>query len=273
MEWGQKGKKAHRQDWFRPFPDLFRGRFLATIPRGFRVLGLFLLMSPLRRTLIIAFRISLALVALAVLNVRAEADSAAGEDVYFEGTLVDTWSPDWQATANTRVGCNWFGNRSHCQWGSSLFAENLREQCIIHYSHIDQWATELAVDVCLDYEDFYSCRGLALQGVGLGIAAVMANTSIDQEFQDWHDADVKSKSSDKLSGAFKWLGEGYITIPGAAGSRIHRSNPTGPTPSNRAIRPRLRATIPRLRPTRPHPRPIRPSGKRTCTSTWPRPLA
>jgi hypothetical protein len=77
---------------------------------------------------------------------------------------------------------------------------------------------EITIETWLDYGDFYSCRTLALLGAGLGTAAVLANTSLDREFQDWHDEQVKSSGTDDFASAVKWLGDGRVMIPVVAGS-------------------------------------------------------
>ena len=72
---------------------------------------------------------------------------------------------------------------------------------------------EFLGEVWLDYQDFYSLRGLAILGAQVGTAAVLANTSLDEDFQDWHDDNVKSSGSDDLADAVRWLGDGAIMLP------------------------------------------------------------
>jgi hypothetical protein len=65
----------------------------------------------------------------------------------------------------------------------------------------------------LDYRDFYSCRGLALIGAGLGTASILAHSTLDEDFQRWHDREVKSSGSDDFAHGVRWLGDGRIMIP------------------------------------------------------------
>jgi hypothetical protein len=72
---------------------------------------------------------------------------------------------------------------------------------------------ELLSSVPFDYKNFYSLRGLAWLGGGVGIAAIIANTPADQSFQDWYDGKIKSETSDRLVTDIRWLGRGHIMIP------------------------------------------------------------
>ena len=72
----------------------------------------------------------------------------------------------------------------------------------------------------LDYQDFYSLRGLAIVGAQLGVAAVLANTSLDQNFQNWHDDNVRGGGSDNLAEAVRWLGDGAVMVPVFAGVAV-----------------------------------------------------
>ncbi len=74
--------------------------------------------------------------------------------------------------------------------------------------------------MCLDFQDFYSLRGLAIMGAQVGVAAVLANTSLDGDFQNWHDDNVRSNDSDDLADGVRWLGEGKIMIPIFAGAAV-----------------------------------------------------
>jgi len=82
--------------------------------------------------------------------------------------------------------------------------------------------SEFAHDACLDYQHFYSCEGLTLLGLGLGAGAVLANTRLDQEFQDWYQDDVRSRGTDDFAKAAKVFGDGNIAIPVYAGVTLLR---------------------------------------------------
>ena len=81
---------------------------------------------------------------------------------------------------------------------------------------------EFAQDVSLDYQHFYSCRGLTLVGLGLGTGAVLANTRLDQELQDWYQDGVRSRGTDDFAKAAKVFGDGNIFIPVYAGVTLLR---------------------------------------------------
>jgi len=72
---------------------------------------------------------------------------------------------------------------------------------------------ELLASVPFDYKNFYSLRSLAWLGGGVGIAAIVANTSADQSFQDWYDGKIKSETSDRIVDDIRWMGRGHIMIP------------------------------------------------------------
>jgi len=72
---------------------------------------------------------------------------------------------------------------------------------------------ELLSDVPCDYINFYSGRSLLWLGAGVGVAAILANTKIDQHFQNWYQDDVRSSTSDHLYDDIKWLGNGGVMVP------------------------------------------------------------
>ena len=72
---------------------------------------------------------------------------------------------------------------------------------------------EVLSDVRFDYMNFYSGRSLLWLGTGIGVAAVLANTKIDQHFQNWYQADVRSNTSDQLYKDIQWLGNGGLMVP------------------------------------------------------------
>ena len=70
-----------------------------------------------------------------------------------------------------------------------------------------------------DYANFYSCQSLAILGVGFGIGAVMANTSIDQHLRDNYHAHI-GDSAKKAIHHFHPLGSGNLVIPVMAVSTL-----------------------------------------------------
>ena len=64
-----------------------------------------------------------------------------------------------------------------------------------------------------DYLNFYSCTGLELLGGGLGVAAVLANTTVDQQVNDWYQQRIRTGQTDGVASVFKQFGEGEYMIP------------------------------------------------------------
>jgi len=51
----------------------------------------------------------------------------------------------------------------------------------------------------------------------VGLAAPLANTSLDEDFQSWYQRDVRSSGTDDFARFWKTFGEGQIFIPAFAG--------------------------------------------------------
>ncbi|MCA9249024.1 MAG: phosphatase PAP2 family protein [Planctomycetales bacterium] len=67
----------------------------------------------------------------------------------------------------------------------------------------------------------YASRdGLMTMGAGLGIAAGMANSDIDQDIHEWYQVDVRSSGTDDLARFAKPFGEGILLIPAATGALL-----------------------------------------------------
>ena len=80
--------------------------------------------------------------------------------------------------------------------------------------------TEFALDTCLDYQRFYTCQYMWPLGIGIGTAAVLANTAIDENFQEWHDREVLGQGSSRLAKEMKKFGEGGLMLPIFAGATL-----------------------------------------------------
>jgi len=74
-----------------------------------------------------------------------------------------------------------------------------------------------------DYRNYYDC--LTMRDLWLGVAggAVLANTSLDDDFQGWYQRDVRSSGTDDLAAFWKTFGEGQIFIPAYAGLALATS--------------------------------------------------
>lgn len=71
-----------------------------------------------------------------------------------------------------------------------------------------------------DYQHFYSWPTVRDLGLGLGLGAILANTSLDEHFQDWYQEDVRSRGLDNFSSFWKEWGDGTIFLPAYAGLAI-----------------------------------------------------
>lgn len=68
-----------------------------------------------------------------------------------------------------------------------------------------------------DHRCFYSWDTLKKMTLGMGLAGVLANTSMDGEIQGWVQGSLRNEDTDDLSESVKPFGEGAITIPLYAG--------------------------------------------------------
>jgi len=71
-----------------------------------------------------------------------------------------------------------------------------------------------------DYRCFYSGDTLKKMTLGIGLAGVLANTSVDGEIQGWVQGSLRDEDTDELSESVKPFGEGAITIPLYAGAAL-----------------------------------------------------
>lgn len=78
-------------------------------------------------------------------------------------------------------------------------------------------STRFAGEVWQDWTNFYDWETLGKFGLGLGAAAVSANTTIDGKFDSWFQHHVRSTGTDAITHNIKWVGDGTYTVPIAAG--------------------------------------------------------
>jgi hypothetical protein len=64
-----------------------------------------------------------------------------------------------------------------------------------------------------DHANYYSWLNLRDVTFGVAASAPLANTSLDVDFQDWYQNDVRSPDSDNFTASWKVLGNGRIIIP------------------------------------------------------------
>lgn len=76
-----------------------------------------------------------------------------------------------------------------------------------------------------DIKHYYECDTMLKFGLVLGGGAILANTAMDRNFQNWYQDDVRSGGTDNFASFWKTFGEGHIFIPafaclGAAGAMM-----------------------------------------------------
>ncbi|NVM25433.1 MAG: phosphatase PAP2 family protein [Desulfobacterales bacterium] len=71
-----------------------------------------------------------------------------------------------------------------------------------------------------DYRNFYAIENLEDLAMGIGMAGVLANTSIDGEIQGWDQESLRNKDTDEFSATVKPFGDGRITVPVYLGAAI-----------------------------------------------------
>ena len=68
-------------------------------------------------------------------------------------------------------------------------------------------------DVKSDYDEFYSSDRFVRMGIVFAGGAILANTDLDQQFQDNYQNNIRSTSTDDFAVTAKLFGEGKILIP------------------------------------------------------------
>ncbi|MEJ2471326.1 MAG: hypothetical protein P8Y91_02105 [Desulfuromonadales bacterium] len=64
-----------------------------------------------------------------------------------------------------------------------------------------------------DYQNFYSGHNLLIFSGSLGLAGLMANTSVDEEFQDWYQREMVTATTNDISAAVQGLGDWRYATP------------------------------------------------------------
>nr|GHT29231.1 hypothetical protein FACS18942_10270 [Planctomycetales bacterium]GHT37548.1 hypothetical protein FACS189427_10630 [Planctomycetales bacterium] len=64
-----------------------------------------------------------------------------------------------------------------------------------------------------DHRNYYSKSVFWKLGLAIGVHAAVSNTSIDRQFRNWYQNDIRSSRTDDVSKNFKVLGEGSIWLP------------------------------------------------------------
>ena len=64
-----------------------------------------------------------------------------------------------------------------------------------------------------DYQHFYSPENLVCLGLGVGVAGVLANTPLDEDFHHWYQHSLGSPDLDHLAFGVKTLGNHMVMLP------------------------------------------------------------
>jgi len=84
-------------------------------------------------------------------------------------------------------------------------------------AHLWPECQDFAGQVWGDYKNYYTGQtGLELLA-GVGVGAALANTSIDEHFDNWYQTHVRSSGTDDFAKVCKEFGNGQIVIPAFAG--------------------------------------------------------
>lgn len=84
-----------------------------------------------------------------------------------------------------------------------------------------------------DYEDLYlSPSHLIHLGAAFGAGAIMANTNIDRETQDWYQDHLRNQATNRVSDVAKVFGQGQYLIPVSVAAALlgDRLSPEGTSP-------------------------------------------
>jgi|GEM_PF-6648002 len=112
----------------------------------------------------------------------------------------------------------WSETPDDSQCRHALEFEN--ESCFSADSPIRHWRCRLrhfGGEVLCDHKNYYTWRTAKCLGLGVGAAAIFANTALDNDIQKWYQEDVRSSGTDDFSSFCKVFGEGKYAIPVCAG--------------------------------------------------------
>ena len=68
-------------------------------------------------------------------------------------------------------------------------------------------------DVCSDYRNYYTCCNLRGYLYAIAGGSLLANTSLDDDFHNWYQRDVRSEETDHFADFWKTFGEGEYVVP------------------------------------------------------------
>ena len=109
---------------------------------------------------------------------------------------------------DSELGCDSiFGHHGRC--GCHRFQGC---ECLHRWWHSPQ-NQEFLSNQYYDWRHMYSPSSLTMAILGLGGAAVLANTEWDQKIQDWYRDRVRNVTSDDLADFFRPFGNGWYAVP------------------------------------------------------------
>ncbi|MCI0379649.1 MAG: phosphatase PAP2 family protein [Gemmataceae bacterium] len=107
------------------------------------------------------------------------------------------------ATTDEPADCNGIRSAPPTLWESTC--DFFREEC--------GWVLQ-------DFRNNYTGRNLCTLGLAVAVVAPLANTRVDQRFQDWYQRSVRSDVSDEISHVSWHLGRHYIVVPVLVGTSL-----------------------------------------------------
>jgi hypothetical protein len=69
---------------------------------------------------------------------------------------------------------------------------------------------------CEDYENFYTCWNLTLVGLGVAVAAPLANTSADESIRNWYQSRAHSRALNDFANVMNYGAPYWMVVPFAA---------------------------------------------------------
>jgi membrane-associated phospholipid phosphatase len=79
---------------------------------------------------------------------------------------------------------------------------------------------EVTDKLWVDLGNYLSVTTAVEMAAAVGVDAILANTPLDQHFQNWFQNDVRTKGTDTFVNDIRWLGRGQYMIPAAVGLTV-----------------------------------------------------
>ncbi len=89
----------------------------------------------------------------------------------------------------------------------------LQHEALASEDIINGKGSTIAETLINDYKSFYARERWIRMGLGFGLGAISANTSIDNEIQNRYQEDIRNSNTDNFSETAKLFGEGKYLIP------------------------------------------------------------